>query len=248
MKRFIAILLALLVVMAAGCSKKTEQPKEQPKEQTQNQTQEQSQDLPQQAEAATENLWRAEDGSYVCIFPNGYLMAFDAQGMKQGQWSEENGNVTATFVGGISAQLYTPEESSLTYSNRQGTLQTEGKTYSPVADAEDFRIAAEQIDLYRDMGAESWMSQMDLNMGYGTTYQLWDGLEQLLAARLMQLPEDMTFLQEEEELWKQSRQEAMDEARAEFEGGTIASMMASSCGIAMTEDRFSSLMELLEAK
>ena len=229
MKRYISILLVVLMLLAAGCAK---EPTPQP----------------QEVELQAEGLWRAEDGAYLGIFANGAIIVFDETSAKQGQWSEEDGNVSAVFADCVLQGKYTAEESSLIYEHDgQGRLVAEGRTYVSVSDAEAFRNVASQIDVYQQSGAAAWMSQTEINMGYGAIYKLWDGLEQMLFVKFILTVDEQALWQEDEEAWKQMRQDEMDAARAEFEGGTVASMMASSCGIMLTVERVWTMLSMLDA-
>ena len=235
MKRYISVVLALVMLLAAaGCGKeKAPQPQK-------------VEFQPQKVEFQAQGIWHAEDGTYLAVLPNGFAMSFDLETMKQGQWSEENECVTAVFEDGVVRNEYAAQESTVVYEHDgQGRLQAEGKTYSSVTEPDAYRVAASQIDAYQMVGGLSWSSQVQMNMGYGVTYQLWDGLEQLIFAQVMETVEEPDVWQEDEQNWQKLREEAMKAARAEFEGGSAASMVAYSSGIGLTVDRVQSMLNML---
>ena len=228
MKRYIGVVLALVMLLAAAGCGKEKAPQ------------------PQKVALQAQGLWHAEGDTYLAVLPNGFAVSFDAQTVKQGRWSEENECVTVVFEDGIALNEYVAQESTVVYEHDgQGHLQAEGKTYASTTEADAYRLTASQIDANQMIAGQAWSSQVLMNMGYGVTYQLWDGLEQLMSAQVMETMEEPDTWQEDEENWRMLREEAMEAAGAEMEGGSAAATAAYYAGIGLTLDRVQSMLDIL---
>jgi len=229
MRRFLAFCL-IFVLLLAGCSGKQEQKWDSRYEQER------------------EGIWQSEDGSYVCIFPNGCALYFDDAELREGTWLEDTQTIVAEFTSGAEKGEqweYSVKESSVRYEYDAGSgnLLADGKEkYAPVVTEEAFRAAAEHIDLYEEAGDRAWMSQVEMNTGTGTVSELWDGLEAQLFAYLKQTAEDPEALQLEEDAWVAERLEEVSAAYEEYAGGSIAVLVAASESSRITKEHIEDLL------
>ena len=230
MKRFFAFCM-IFVLLLAGCSGKKAQPEETIYEQQR------------------EGIWLGDDGSYVCVLPNGCALAFDAAELREGTWLEDAGTIVADFTSGaekLEQWEYSVKESSVRYEYENGVLVADGvKKYAPAITKEDFRTVAEHIASYEEAGGKAWVSQAEMNMGAGTVSELWSGLENQLYTYLVQTTEDSDELEAAEEQFLNERDEKIKAVREEYAGGSIAGLISASESSQITKEHFNALLDKL---
>lgn len=109
-------------------------------------------------------------------------------------------------------------------------------------------FAEEQAMVLEDYIANDALTQTDLNIKTQELYevwdsalnQLWDILKQTLSA------EKMESLLIEQREWITRKEQAVEEAGAEYEGGSIQSMVMNNKATELTKERIYELLELLE--
>lgn len=109
-------------------------------------------------------------------------------------------------------------------------------------------FAEEQAMVLEDYIANDALTQTDLNIKTQELYevwdsalnQLWDILKQTLSA------EKMEYLLIEQREWITRKEQAVEEAGAEYEGGSIQSMVMNNKATELTKERIYELLELLE--
>lgn len=92
------------------------------------------------------------------------------------------------------------------------------------------------------------LTQMEMNEKTQELYELWDGaLNYLWSVLKESLPEDeFTELRDEQRAWITKKEEAMEEAGKEFEGGSMYSMVVNGEAARITEERTHELYELIQ--
>ncbi|MDO4340426.1 MAG: lysozyme inhibitor LprI family protein [Eubacteriales bacterium] len=102
--------------------------------------------------------------------------------------------------------------------------------------------AAEEIETRLETGL---LDQNELNQCAGQLYQLWDDELNILWSYLKQsLPqEEMAVLTEEEVQWIADKENQVNQAGSEWEGGSMQPMIEASTAASITQDRVYELLE-----
>ena len=124
--------------------------------------------------------------------------------------------------------------------------QKEEALTEAVLNAELQRVADEASILEEQL--EGAMSQAELNEFSAKIYQLWDNELNALWAQLEDTleKEDLEELRKDQKAWIQQKETKMNEAGAEYEGGSIKPMVVWGCGAEITKDRVYVLADMLK--
>ena len=113
----------------------------------------------------------------------------------------------------------------------------------------------EMVSIYEDMAERTndylmheAMTQLDMNMKSGELYEIWDNLLNDVWSVLQQTldEEEMAALVVEEREWIAMKEAEIEAVGAEYEGGSIASLMVNMKAANLTEDRVYELLEYLK--
>ena len=113
----------------------------------------------------------------------------------------------------------------------------------------------EMLPIYEEMAEASYdylmneaMTQLDMNMKSGEVYEIWDNLLNYVWSVLEQTMDEeaMAALLVEEREWIAMKEAAMEEVVAEYEGGSIASLMVNMKAADLTKSRVYELLEYLK--
>ncbi len=110
---------------------------------------------------------------------------------------------------------------------------------------EDTKNSTDALEAYINTEAAT---QTDLNISAAEMYQQWDAVLNQLWSVLKETldTETMGALTVEEREWIEKKEQAVEEAGAEFEGGTMQSMAMGMKGAELTKARVYELLQLLE--
>lgn len=92
------------------------------------------------------------------------------------------------------------------------------------------------------------LTQLDMNMKSQELYEIWDdALNYLLGELKNKLSEEeFAKLQDEQNIWSEEKEKAIDESKKEVEGGSMYSLVVNSEAARITEKRVYELYELLK--
>ncbi|MBP3684574.1 MAG: DUF1311 domain-containing protein [Oscillospiraceae bacterium] len=155
--------------------------------------------------------------------------------------------------------LSTMTEDFLLWTNLQGTQLTElpfwalydphtGNTFvggDPFQEIREMVPAAEEADAEADLWLQTHYTQADMNDAAFQRYQRWDDILNAQWAVLKNtLPEEvMRDLTNEELQWIRDKEQAVKEAGAEVEGGSLYPTVTNSVAANLTRDRVYDLLE-----
>lgn len=117
------------------------------------------------------------------------------------------------------------------------------------ADLESYMASIEeQSDAIKDFLENEAMTQAEMNEKSQELYMLWDGALNYLWGELKNVLSEDEFedLREKQRTWISEKEEAVEEAGKEFEGGTMYSMVVNSEAAKITEARAYELYELVK--
>ena len=108
----------------------------------------------------------------------------------------------------------------------------------------------ERADAVRNSLEQDALTQTDMNVKSQELYGLWDGaLNYLLGELQTSLPEDeFAKLQDEQRTWLVQKEQAMEMAGKEFEGGSLYPLIVNSEAARITEERVYELYSRLTEK
>ncbi len=142
--------------------------------------------------------------------------------------------------------LYDTEETQLPFYGLYNEPQESGfSSYHEIDSLRDSIAAAEERE--RQLEAEA-VDQTSMNIAASTKYEMWDGLLNRIWQQLMhRLPEeDKRLLTNEELVWIKDKEQAMEEAGKEVEGGSLYPAVYYGTGSSWTKERVRVLMGILE--
>ena len=105
----------------------------------------------------------------------------------------------------------------------------------------ELKACQESYDALIDRVKTEDLNQTELNSAAGEMYELWDQEVTALVTRLEEVKGDIA----DQEQWVASRQQAMDEAGAAVEGGTMQPMLELDKGAALSRSRAYELAQRL---
>lgn len=112
----------------------------------------------------------------------------------------------------------------------------------------EFLKKAEEIEKYSKENYETATTQAELNMESYNVYVKWDSLlnEVYQYLKSTMNSADFSVLESEEVKWIREKENAVEEATAEWEGGTGETMARNSAGIKYTSERCYYLISLVK--
>lgn len=112
------------------------------------------------------------------------------------------------------------------------------------AEVEAARMEAEEIE---EILSSAQISQLEMNEYSYQMYQIWDNALNTLWGYLSQsLPEEeMSALTEEELIWIEEKESAIEAAGAEYEGGSMQPLIQNTKGAELTKERVYVLLEMI---
>lgn len=110
-----------------------------------------------------------------------------------------------------------------------------------------FLDEADDIELYSQSHLETAVTQSEINIETGIVYEKWDALLNEVYQYLKTIMSDSEFkqLQEDEIAWIKEKENAIDAAGAEWEGGSVQPMVRNMTAIQYTEERCYYLISLI---
>ena len=112
----------------------------------------------------------------------------------------------------------------------------------------DIGTVEEQSQAIKDFLEKEAVTQLDMNEKSKELYELWDGaLNELWGILKTNLSEDeFAKLLDEQRAWIVEKEQAVEEAGQEFEGGSLYPLIVNSEAARITEDRVYELYEMLK--
>lgn len=112
---------------------------------------------------------------------------------------------------------------------------------------EEFIKKAEEIDLYTKENLDTAYTQTDMNIESGIVAQKWDDLLNEVYNYLKETmdEEDFETLEKDEIRWIKEKEQAVDNAYKEYDGGALAPLNANSVAIRYTSDKCNYLINLI---
>lgn len=129
------------------------------------------------------------------------------------------------------------------------TVQTPFSREDTVSNWEAYMTyVKEQADRIRASLEQDALTQLEMNEKSHELCALWDeALSVIWDALKLKLPEEeLTELQEDQNLWMNEREKAVQEAGREVEGGSLYALVVSGTAAGITEERVCELYEMLQ--
>ena len=128
-----------------------------------------------------------------------------------------------------------PEDDDLSYDEKKSIQNS-------------FYEKAELIQEYSDNHLDTAMTQSDINIESGVVFEKWDALlNEVYRYLKTEMPEsEFKQLESDELAWIAKKEKAIDEASAQWEGGTGEPMARNMTAIEYTRDRCHYLMSLID--
>ena len=130
--------------------------------------------------------------------------------------------------------------SEYTRQENDGTEQNDLLSYENSSRFNDYIISVEdQSDIIKAFLEHEALTQVDMNVKSQELYELWDdALNYLLGGLKLSLPEEeFAKLQDEQRIWIAEKENSLEEAGKEVEGGSIYPLVINSEAAKITEER-----------
>lgn len=202
---------------------------------------------------------------YVCFFADGSAMRYGYRNLDVGTWKADDmlETITADFYENY---YYYPgdgwgEREQLgdvlfSYDAVIDTMHSYGNFFDENDDSTEwyradwtkaYSICAEQITDLEDAMSPKWRTQFDMNQGSAVIANRWAGLEQLCIERLNRVldPTNYDLFLDDEEVWRNARDAALDTVKKQYEGGSMQGMMVSSKITELCAERVDELLGMM---
>ena len=156
--------------------------------------------------------------------------------------------VMGLFLAGCAAEEAEVTQAAATEEISE-TQYTEISDTEPAEDLDAYMESVrEQSDAIKTSLNQDPLNQYELNEKSLELFELWDGaLNHIWDALERRLPEDeFAKLQDEQITWIADKEKAVEEAGADFQGGSIYPLIVNGEAAAITEERVWELYELLK--